>query len=886
MSNQSLIQSMSELKLADSKVSDLFIEDKKRHAILLVDRSGSTSTFAGIRENPHLTIFERMVQICSQLGHAEYRVVFWNSPSYSGGRFIGGLMALPFIVRSGALHTAFATAALAPGGGTCPSIGFSAIKPEWLVGDPMIYFVTDGQIGCSEMSDHENRRSLANEIRKLSCQLTIIAVENVVRDFNSVENVNMAAGGDIFKIVQEERLTGKVSRFVSYGPNGSFVQINKVRAPAGYAPYGDKFFSVLRVPEFMEYVNDELHANEANDEAKQLAIAQKLSATLEVLTRDRPTRLSNDIIRTFARMFTIDQDMVQYIMTGAIAQERGGQAQVFANYRAELKNLFAQADGLLKRDVCAALGMGGEFITPVIAGRVLVGSYRLAMATVNIHGVAYPRAGFSPTLPVLPLLTAGSRMSDLQDQCLRQWIRAIYASLYRVHPTADDIIYLLLGDMYRVCTCPSSSEKVKTSYRQFARCVLRKKRLNSMQTEMDRLMAGELPIPNSGRFDDFEGYMHKVSAEMGLFGTPLKMWYDICMALDPALAMCQMKHCLAFITNEEFKSSIQEDYVPESTAFDYSCIITLEDISPIGGFRIKPHVGVAGLCSPVYLISADGKRTMLTSGQCACPVCYKRLIDADFEAVGPKIPFNLPVSYNSIASVFTEAPVRARQPPQSQSQPPQSQPPQSQPPQSQPSGIRNANNVAGKLVVMKGVVGAGKSTTAATIKNAIEARGGVCLVEGTDKYCKSGMHIRDAVSQVTRELMKISTIANDDLVVVIDTCGEQSNARSPKAFNVDFEGWQYIEVYPNLDRKNMRGYFAWSLRNVLQRGAVGPASNYYLSPTSAGWVGCIYVHRKKAKALFKQSEFAFWQFDGATVATLNPLADAYAATLTPFVINF
>jgi hypothetical protein len=298
-----------------------------------------------------------MEQICATLGHPEYRIVFWNSEDYSQGRFVQGKMVIPFVVRKDSLSAAFSAATTTGGGGTDPSLGFKAIEPKWLENNPMIYFITDGQIGWAE-SIHTTRRKFAEEIRKLPGRLAIIAVEACERKFSSVEEVNSAAGGDIYKIICEERLTSKVTKFVSHCRNGVFVQIDKINAPVGHAPYGNKYFSVLRVPEFIEYLKGEL---KGADESTQLAIAQKLSSTLEVLTRDKPAKLSDDIIRTFSKLFTLDFEMIRYIITGAIEQERGGQAQVFASYRAQLKSLFEKADSLLKQDVSAAIGFGDKF---------------------------------------------------------------------------------------------------------------------------------------------------------------------------------------------------------------------------------------------------------------------------------------------------------------------------------------------------------------------------------------------------------------------------------------------------------------------------------------------------------------------------------------------
>lgn len=854
---------------------DLF-QEKKHDAILLVDRSGSTDSFADSTRTK--TIFNRMLEICSQLGHSEYRVIFWNSLEYNENPFINGIMVVPFVVKADALKTVFALAEKAQGGYTSPQIGFKAIKPEWLVNDPMIYLITDGQIEYNNVPHPETVSAIANEIRNLNCQLTIIAVENVVRDFNNLEHVNKAAGGDIYQIIKSEKLTGKVSKFVSYNPNGSFVQIDKVRAPVGNAPFGNKYFSVLRVPEFIEYIKQILLT--AN-ESEQLTIAQKLSSTLEVLTKDKPKPVAEDIIRMFSQLFTIDSEMVKYIMTCSIAYERNGQSQLFADYRAQLKNLFAKADGLLKQDVCSAIGMKNSFISPVIANRVLSGSYRLITKNLIIHGSVFPHSGFTLDVPVFPLLTNDNKLTDLQDQCLRQWIRTIYSVMYQCHPTADIIIYLLLGDMCKVCNSLLVSDKIKEGYRQLAKSMLRKKRLNSIRTEMDQLLAGELPIPNSGKFEDFETYMTEVSIKTGLIGKPLKIWYDICSALDPLLAVKQRIHCEAQIT--PFNNiEVHEDLIPESANLDYSCIVTLDDISLIGGYRIKSHSGPAGQCSPIYLISAEGKRQMIESKQCNCPVCYFTLTEQDFELVGPKIAFNLPSSYSAYSDKFNGTQDNDIQKADSINKPLECEKIVKN--SHKLDGIRNANGKTGKIVVMKGVVGCGKSTAAQIIKNVVEARGGQCIVVGTDKYCVAGMSTKNAISQVQNDLKTVSDSKIDDLVVVIDTCGERSNRGHPEFFGVNFRGWQYIEIWPNLDRLNFAGYFAWSLRNVLLRNIPKENDNFYLCPSRAGVDVCIDVHKKKAKSLFKPNEFHNWKFANATEANLANSAKRYAATLQPFTI--
>lgn len=872
-------------------VEPLLISSAKRKFILLVDVSGSVSgsfySYSG-----GLKVFEKMTEVAGTLGLDEGWVVFWSSPRYNQGRMQNGVMALPFAVKGSTLSTAFAAGASVIGGGTCPPLGFRAINPEWLKHNPMVYLFTDGQIGCQEWSDNDNKKALADEIRKLTTDLTIVAVEAMDRDFSNVESVNSAAGGDIYKIIQEQRLTSKVSKFVSVCRNGTFTQIDRVKAPAGYAPYGSQYFSVLRVHEFMRHVATELKSN--SDEGFQMQVAQKLSATLEVLTRDRPQKVADDIVKMFSRLFTIDNQQVEWIMTGGIASERGGQAQVLAHYRSQLKDLFKQADGLIKQDVKRAVGLSDTAVSYLIGDRVLSCSGRLVDKTLSIHGVNYPRAGYAAGVPVFPLLSSEGKLNDLQDQCLRQWTRAIYAAFYRVHPTSDEIIFLVLGTMMKVCNSTHVPDDVKNAYRQLAMCMLRKKRLNSVQTEFDRINSGEFPMPNSGKINDFFDIMNAVAQKLEITATPLKLWHSICKALSDVLAARQEQHCTAELASEIKFNEVQYDAVPDGQAYDYSCIVTLEDVSVVGGYAIKPHHGIAGLCAPVYLLSDAGKHTMLASNNCVCPVCYAPLSVDSFAAVGPKIAFDLPAGYDVFRSRFTEPQVGGYSSSGGQSgsggrrgggrgsgsQSDQKSSGVGSAPV--PGGIRNANGKPGKLVIMKGVVGAGKSHTSALIKQTVEARGGVCLVEGTDKYAKTGIPMASAVNMVQNALKTIPTINNDDLVVVIDTCGENSHARNMTAFNVDFTGWTRTDLFPNLDRGNFTGYFAWSLRNVLRRVQPGPNDSHWLNPVGASVQVCIDVHKKKAKALFG-GEMRNWQFAGATVANLDALASAYEAKLKPFV---
>jgi hypothetical protein len=199
----------------------------------------------------------------------------------------------------------------------------------------------------------------------------------------------------------------------------------------------------------------------------------------------------------------------------------------------------------------------------------------------------------------------------------------------------------------------------------------------------------------------------------------------------------------------------------------------------------------------------------------------------------------------------------------------------------------SSNKVAprtnGILVIMKGTVGSGKSTFTTKLMELCNEKGITCIVEGTDKYCKTGINTRDAIPLVTKSLLSTNAVPSDKPVIVcIDTCGEQSNTKTVKFFDVDFSGWNRKDVYVNLNRNKLDEYLAWSLRNVLRRGPVTSDSNYWLNPVGASVQICIDVHTKKSKSLAlitKHSPAPITSSYGLTVSSaidrLNAKADSY-----------
>ena len=200
---------------------------------------------------------------------------------------------------------------------------------------------------------------------------------------------------------------------------------------------------------------------------------------------------------------------------------------------------------------------------------------------------------------------------------------------------------------------------------------------------------------------------------------------------------------------------------------------------------------------------------MLKSNNCVCPICYAPLRADQFTKVGPKVEFKLPQSY---AETPFERPQTKEQKEQEDALSAVAQPDTDAKAQHQPrrytrGKVTTATATAttavvgptGKLVILKGVVGSGKTTVAEQIKKQVEARGGRCWIEGTDKYCSKGDDPKTAVGHAGEHLREALASDAKDKVVVIDTCGEHNNGKKQmNYFGVVFKGWEKIDLAPHL----------------------------------------------------------------------------------------
>lgn len=912
----------SDVKVNNISSDDSFFLNPIQDDICIVAIDASGSTTAKFNDT---SVFNKQCDLVQNLPHKQFRLIVWGSKSEhqyfkNSGFYIPSMNVLTRDeLRQWCRILSSSVGAF--GCSTQTHLAFEGVPPQWFKSGIPFYLVTDGQID-HRMTDGRNgvpAQYLATQIQtivaKYNIQLNVIAVDARVVDLSKAENLDSAAGCDVYNIIKASKLTSSVCNFTSHTLSGVYTQINKIRPPAGYIPYGNKYFLEVNMPQFITYLQGILVQSSEN---QQIDIIQHLSVTLTYLTRDKPVRQRNAIIQQMSNLFTLlAPSIVTSQLTDLVNAELDGSASMLANIRHDLKNLFAEAGRLLLKDMRKAISLGehqnDRFVTVPINGRVLTGPARLVTEPTYLCGNKYNNAAYTGNLPAFPLNSSNvfqHTVNDAQvlsDQCLRQWLRAVYGSMFNLNVTDDELIYIVLG-VNLIIHRSDVSQVVKISFKQLAYCMLRKKRLNSIDTEIARLVRGDSPTPNNGTLETLYGYLNNVSKKLNFKGQAMRVWYEMCGAVSLEMQEKQKIHCeKSGLFDEEFSCpSYSEDNIPSEFMYDYDWNDDIKENE--GGHVILPH----GNCSPPFVMSEAFYQNYKNSGRFICLQCYKQLHVDDFKSVGPQKTFVLPESYKhdffkpgAQAQHLQPSPAyqqnshggggrggrggrggnynqRGSQNNQQNQENKNDNKNQGKPAMSyEPYCFNKGSPGSGTVIALRGTVGAGKTTYAEALAEYVRSYGGVAYIEGTDKYCKDGRHIKDAINTVTNNLSRLVNIRSKnpwDTVVIIDTCGGM-HGTSTKYFNVNFNQWRIFNVTPNYIDGHLDGYLAWSLRNVLSRGKVTKECNYYLTPYSqyTPVYKCIEIHRNKASAVFHNVDK--YDFSRDTVQTLQDRASAYETML-------
>lgn len=402
-------------------------------------------------------------------------------------------------------------------------------------------------------------------------------------------------------------------------------------------PYGDRRFSETRLFEFVSYLRKEINIAK-HDYNKLSIIIHNLYLTLKALNCGKPEVLAMERIHVFISMFK------GTMFDGLLADKylKDTVASCLSKRIANSSKEYRQATIALRKNVKMAIGIGtSKFMTWPIKSSVTNRSY-IVVGTdsinqdVVIHNNKYRLGAVKVNGIILPVLPID--FSLCERRCLRQWVRYIVSQIYNVNIADDIALYIALA-VVLIVTKSDVDDDIKNAFRKLGLCMLEKKHYNSNLTELEWLSNGGLPIPRDGRIETFLSTLDRLQRLFDLSISRMQLWYFLCDALQHrGLSKGQRQHYLPVSTGVTWPKSYIA--IPLYSRFDYTCIITFEDLSHVGGYRTLLHSFLGknrdDFCVPTWLISERAFESMKNAGELMCPGCFRILNAQDFDYIGPK----------------------------------------------------------------------------------------------------------------------------------------------------------------------------------------------------------------------------------------------------------
>ncbi|AYV78949.1 MAG: hypothetical protein Edafosvirus57_2, partial [Edafosvirus sp.] len=470
----------------------------------------------------------------------------------------------------------------------------------------------------------------------------------------------------LFEIIRENSLTNKVKKFMSYNEHHCkvpFSSLNNPDVPIGYAPFQNECFKLTETRQFINYLEDYIKKIGDDNENTMIKLIHELSLTVSYITKGKSHQLQRMVIDMFCELFaeTKVYKVIRKMLLSEIDNHNCGKATTFQGYKRNREKVFETAQLLLYSDVKTSIShqenkkyaslimrsIDGNDVIIKMAGKNMCEKIMLADKTYNNAGCRIGKYHI-PLLPINIILD-----HDIYDQCVRQWIRANYAKKYGINAASDLLLYYFLADSLRVFLSDVSTE-LKTCYKDLVYLMLDRKRFGTTFTEYSYLMTNP-PAPVIGSENKINHILLKSMEHIGLAKnnnephSPFVFWYAFILALgDKELIKSQLIYCKNDISKDnlsvdnlldEIKNKIKTikemDYSNIMSNYDYTCYITLEDISEAGGYVFPSHkLSKKITCSPNMILSEEAYQTL--ENNIRCPICYTNIKTDSLKKIKPK----------------------------------------------------------------------------------------------------------------------------------------------------------------------------------------------------------------------------------------------------------
>ena len=597
--------------------------------IVLIDKSGSTAT----KMSTSKSIMKTFADVIQKHIQNEYHLMFWSDKC----QIIDDIVTV---------SSTEAIDNVVIGGQTDISVAFKHMPSEWLETSNHIYILTDGDI-------NRDKYGFASQIKSLTesnpnIKLHIISVEANNYDYSTQDYY---AGNKIYKMIKKNKLTNHIKNFFSYNnmyTSTYYINLCNPDYIEGFIPFEDKYFPITKTSQFIRHI--EMLAR--NDKTNIEKLLHAVAMTVYHLVRNKPTKIQNDIIDMFCDIFvtnaTISYDETRKILCTELSNHQNQTSTTFQEYKTNRAKVFSQANKSICADMrsniscCKQLSWISIPIETNLGFTIFESNNNFG--PVKIRETTYLNAGINIGTHCVPVFPKKIISKVFTNQCLRQWIRAIYSHLDSKTTNSDIILYKFLGLVLKVYLS-DIDDSVKSVYIDLALVMLDRKRYQSGGIkEIDHLLEGNPPLPVFDNFEKMADILTECGAEFGIGS--YTYWYAIIMMLgNPRLIQNQKKYCLESLTVDgmtpdtviaELKSKLKINITLAKLItdnYEYYCYVSMDDTTLTGGFAIPPHLIGNHVCSPKYVVSEESY-LLLQKNNLSCPICYT---DIDhFDSIGPK----------------------------------------------------------------------------------------------------------------------------------------------------------------------------------------------------------------------------------------------------------
>lgn len=412
---------------------------------VLIDSSGSTSSKSNIYNNCKNVLqseFRTAYEILLEKNISECNLIVWNDE---------------IILDEHIEVDKLLDKSIKPSGGTYLYGPLQRVLDNMKKNDSHdrdIYIFTDGEV-CdgSELGD------ILSELFSRKANIYIVAVEN--NNNNYLEN-ECYAGNALIRYIGEQSKMNFVKKVILYNNNHKtgFTSLHNFSVPDNYLPFRDNLFHVNQFSEFLNYLKEVLKT-EANENAL-LKLAHDVSRTLFYYSKDKESFKRRIILDYVCDCFknTNIYKKIRGMLLKEIDNHVNNRSTTFQQYKSMRNEMHEKSRFSLMENVA-------ESVTDIQCTYIslpMKTNRGVDVFTVNYDKVIYPlkigkniyNNSCAKINGILVPLIPTKISSDIDKECLRQWIKIVYSHMHNLHTSSNKIIYHILVDFLQLCLSKSS----------------------------------------------------------------------------------------------------------------------------------------------------------------------------------------------------------------------------------------------------------------------------------------------------------------------------------------------------------------------------------------------------------------------------------------------